>query len=451
MAEQHVVLIRDILVPPDRMRQANHIADLGESIRQNGLLHPITLRRDGDRLVLIAVLRRLQAMQYLRYGEIAAYILEVDEVHALLIEIDENLQRAELTELQRAVHITERKRIWEGLYPQTRHGATPGAKGIGRGKRQREEIKETKVDSLIADPSAISFSSPIPSFVTETAMRTQRAPSTVKRSIKIGAGITRKAQALLAGTRVEDKQVELLRLARITNETAQVAVATLLHEGKATTVVRAQRMIEADKLHESPPPLPTGPFDVVVVDPPWRFSKRPHDASKRENMTYATMTVDEIQALPVASLAAPNALLWLWTTNAHLPQAFEVVSQWGFTYKTLLTWDKVRIGMGDWLRGQTEHCLLCVRGKATVLLTHETTLIRESSTRHSQKPEAFYTLVEHLCPGAKVELFARRLREGWVSWGNMDTVKESSIQVDSNLSFALQAEQKEVETLALAQ
>jgi N6-adenosine-specific RNA methylase IME4 len=447
MADQQLVLIRDIVIPPDRMRQANHIADLGESIRQNGLLHPITLRRDGDRLVLIAGLRRLQAMQYLRHGEIAAYILEVDEVQALLIEIDENLQRAELTELQRAQHVTERKRIWEGLYPQTRHGATPGAKGTGRGKRKREAIKVDILSTLIPEVDRGMPAIPVMSFVDETAMRSQRTARTVRRSVKIGTKITRKAQVLLAGTPVEDKQTELMRVANIADESTQVAVATLLHEGKASTVVRAQRMLEAEKLREAPPPLPTGPFDVVVVDPPWQFYKRPQDATKRENITYATMTLDEMCALPVASLAAEHALLWLWTTNAHLPDAFAIVAAWGFVYKTLLTWDKVRLGMGDWLRGQTEHCLLCVRGKASVLLTNETTLLREASTRHSQKPEAFYVLVEQLCPGAKVELFGRRRREGWTIWGNVDPLEDSTVETELTLPLAFDDEQQEVGTL----
>jgi hypothetical protein len=105
-------------------------------------------------------------------------------------------------------------------------------------------------------------------------------------------------------------------------------------------------------------------------------------------------------------------------TNAHLPEAFAVARAWGFAYKTLLTWDKHRVGMGDWLRGQTEHALLCVRGRPTVLLGGQTTLIRETSRGHSIKPEAFYALVESLCPGAKLELFARAARPGWESWGH---------------------------------
>jgi N6-adenosine-specific RNA methylase IME4 len=73
------------------------------------------------------------------------------------------------------------------------------------------------------------------------------------------------------------------------------------------------------------------------------------------------MAIEDIKALSVESIAADDALPWLWTTNAHLRVAFEVVEAWGFEYKTLLTWVKDRMGTGEWLRCQTEHCLLAAQ------------------------------------------------------------------------------------------
>ena len=117
--------------------------------------------------------------------------------------------------------------------------------------------------------------------------------------------------------------------------------------------------------------------------------------------------------LDVAALAANDCILWLWTTNAHIRAAFDVVEAWGFEYKTLLTWVKNRMGTGDWLRGQSEHRLLCVRGRPVVNLTNQTTVIHATLREHSRKPDEFYQMVESLCPGAKVELFAREERLGW--------------------------------------
>jgi N6-adenosine-specific RNA methylase IME4 len=132
------------------------------------------------------------------------------------------------------------------------------------------------------------------------------------------------------------------------------------------------------------------------------------------------MSIDAIRALPVTNLAHDDALLWLWTTNSYLREAFSVVDSRGFRHKTVLTWAKDRIGTGDWLRGQTEHCLLAVRGRPVVTLTSQSTLLTGPLREHSRKPDEFYALVESLCPaptGGRLELFARQARPGWAAMG----------------------------------
>ena len=95
-----------------------------------------------------------------------------------------------------------------------------------------------------------------------------------------------------------------------------------------------------------------------------------------------------------------------------------MLTAWGFEHKTILTWGKDRFGFGDWLRGQTEHCIMAVRGNPTTTLTNQSTLLTAPMRAHSQKPEAFYALVESLCPApAYLELFARKARPGWTAWG----------------------------------
>ena len=120
----------------------------------------------------------------------------------------------------------------------------------------------------------------------------------------------------------------------------------------------------------------------------------------------------------MGEIAADDAILWLWTTNAHLPHAFGIVEAWGFTYKTLLTWVKNRIGLGDWLRGQTEHCLMSSRGHPRVILMNQSTGLFAPVREHSRKPEEFYTLVRELCPGPRLDMFSREPHEGFEQWGN---------------------------------
>ena len=116
----------------------------------------------------------------------------------------------------------------------------------------------------------------------------------------------------------------------------------------------------------------------------------------------------------INGISADDAVLWLWTTNGHLPNSCGIVEHWGFRYVTMLTWTKHKMGMGDWLRGKTEHCLMCVKGKPAVTLTNQTTSLLANAGAHSQKSNQFYALVEQLCPGSKVEMFQRRTRPGWV-------------------------------------
>jgi N6-adenosine-specific RNA methylase IME4 len=154
----------------------------------------------------------------------------------------------------------------------------------------------------------------------------------------------------------------------------------------------------AEKIRQEPMPLPEGPFRVIVIDPPWRYESRAEDATHRSRNPYPDMSMEKILALPVPAHLAADAIVWLWTTNSFMHEAFHCLDHWGVEQKTILTWRKNQMGTGDWLRGRTEHCLLAVRGKPLVTLTNQTTDLVADRSRHSAKPDAFYELVESLCP-----------------------------------------------------
>lgn len=191
--------------------------------------------------------------------------------------------------------------------------------------------------------------------------------------------------------------------------------------GKPGNVRALVRQIEKQevgaKLNAEPAPMPAGPYRVLVADPPWNYEKRAGDATHRGDLPYPSMTTDAICEMAVRDLGCDDSILWLWTTNAFMRDAYRVLDAWGYQEKTILTWVKDRVGLGDWLRGKTEHCILAVRGKPTVTLTNETTVLDAARREHSRKPDEFYALVEALCPGSKVELFAREARPGWAAWG----------------------------------
>lgn len=185
-----------------------------------------------------------------------------------------------------------------------------------------------------------------------------------------------------------------------------------------------EKRITAAKINAEPQAMPTGPFRVIVSDPPWDYTKRAGDATHRSDLPYPSMTTDAICALAVGALAHDEGcVLWLWTTNAFMRDAYKVLDAWGFEEKTILTWVKDRFVNGDWLRGQTEHCILAIKtdskGNAPPYgpITNESTVLHGPLREHSRKPDEFYALVEKLCPGSKVEMFCRQPREGWAKWG----------------------------------
>lgn len=197
------------------------------------------------------------------------------------------------------------------------------------------------------------------------------------------------------------------------SEVEEMTTAAILTLERDHHKEQVARRIERDSIEA----LPSGQYAVIVADPPWAYTKRAEDKTHRGRCPYPSMTLDEIAALPVRAMGMADSILWLWTTNAMMRDAFEVLDAWGYVEKTILTWVKSRMGLGDWLRGKTEHCILAVRGKPVVRLTNQTTALLADSGAHSAKPDEFYALVEALCPGTRLELFARRKREGWTAWG----------------------------------
>ncbi len=162
-------------------------------------------------------------------------------------------------------------------------------------------------------------------------------------------------------------------------------------------------------------------YRTIVADPPWRYDANIAPAKNFE-LQYPSMATDEIRALPVSGLAAESAHLYLWVTNLklHEARAFEIVEVWGFRYATMLTWHKLGApGLGWYFRGDTEHVLFGVRGKAPIEpAIRESNHFAATRTRHSEKPDRFYELVERVSPGPYLEMFARRRRYGWDVWGN---------------------------------
>ncbi len=159
-------------------------------------------------------------------------------------------------------------------------------------------------------------------------------------------------------------------------------------------------------------------FGTVYADPPWSYNNAASRAAAVNH--YPTMTFDEICAEPVSQLVEDNAHLHLWTTNAFLREAFDVINAWGFDYKSCLIWVKDTIGMGNYWRVSHEYLLLGVRGNLTFRERTHRSWLQHHRMQHSHKPEVVRTLIEKVSPGPYLELYGRAEipNSPWTVYGN---------------------------------
>ena len=187
---------------------------------------------------------------------------------------------------------------------------------------------------------------------------------------------------------------------------------------------------------------------TVLADPPWQFTNRTGKVApehKRLNR-YGTLQLDDIKAIPVGAACAEAAHLYLWVPNALLQEGLEVMSAWGFTYKTNLVWHKIRKdggpdgrGVGFYFRNTTELILFGIRGSMRTLPPGRTqvNILKTRKREHSRKPDELYDLIESCSPGPYLELFARgQHSKKWKVWGNQSEDYEPSWPTYKNHSGA---------------
>jgi N6-adenosine-specific RNA methylase IME4 len=159
-------------------------------------------------------------------------------------------------------------------------------------------------------------------------------------------------------------------------------------------------------------------FPTVYADPPWPYMNTAARGAAENH--YRTMTLDEIRNEPVKNLAADDSHLHLWTTNAFIREAFDVLRAWGFRYKSCLVWIKPQLGMGNYWRVSHEYLLLGVRGSLPFRERTCRSWLSARRTAHSRKPFVFRELIERVSPGPYLELYGREEQpnSGWTVYGN---------------------------------
>jgi N6-adenosine-specific RNA methylase IME4 len=354
---------------------------LKDDIKKNGMLEPVWLSSDGR---IIDGRHRYRAADELgqrEQCEAEALTTEYSPEELPEIVLSLNLRRRHLSESQRSMVAARMRHLLRDQ--SVSDGAKSGKKGETiHGAAQRLNVSRRSV--AFAEKVLAGGVSELVRAVDEGMI----AVSAAAKALKLPPEEQREATQRVLGGDVKNMQAAL----------------------------RQRRLAAAMERVEKLPPV-AGEYHVIVADPPWRYEHRLSDETHRGRTPYPTMSEQEIRDLKVP--ASDTCVLWLWCTNAYLADgtAARVTQAWGFEPKTVLTWAKPKMGVGDWLRGQTEHAILATRGRPAIRDPIPSTLLQGVVGEHSEKPEAFYQMVEAHCSGRRVELFAGKVREGWDQHG----------------------------------
>ena len=360
--------------------------DLKEDIRAHGLMEPIWLSKDGR---IIDGRHRYQACRELKIEPTYVKNKYDDDATLAAVVISLNLKRRHMNESQRAM---VGARLSE-LYARDAEKRQKAGKHL-TANLQKGSSSEKAAEALNVSTRSVDYAQVI---------------------------LNKAAKELIDAVESGDIAVSAGALLTKYNKEAQEKVVNKIKMGEAKNVNQAlkqEKRKEQIKAIETLKPI-VGEYNVIVVDPPWQYDKnREGDETQRGQTPYPTMSQDELLELDIP--AANDCIVLLWVTNAHLVTgvASNLIYAWGFEPKTLLTWCKTGIGLGDWARGASEHIILAVKGKPVLRSTIPSTLFTAQIKGHSEKPDVFYEIIEKHCVGSKCEMFARKKREGWVQSGS---------------------------------
>lgn len=322
-----------------------------------------------------------------------------DDPAAFVVSL--NLRRRHLSESQRSLVSAHLANMRQGARTDIEHSAS------------LPEVSQAEAAALLN--------------VSERSLRTaktvleQGAPELVAA---VEAGAVSVSAAADVATLPKEEQAEVV--ARGEKEILEKAKAI---RAEKVEKKRAEKIAATEVIAANNRELPVGErkYSVIYADPPWSFEVWSGAGKDRaaENH-YPTMTQADIEALPVADMAADDCVLFLWAVMPQLQEALDVISAWGFEYKTCaFVWVKTTqdgerpaTGMGYWTRANAEICLLATRGTPVRLNADVHQIVQTPRQEHSRKPEEIAARIERLVPGPYLEMFSRAPRDGWDAWGN---------------------------------
>jgi N6-adenosine-specific RNA methylase IME4 len=367
--------------------EGNEFEQLVDDVKENGLIHSITLFEDK---ILDGRNRYRACLQ----AKVEPKFIEFSGSDPISFVISCNSSRRDLTASQRACCAVNATRL------------------VNRLKREAKERQGTRTD--------LEHSAKV-----GTMLENGKTRDILAKRFKVSHGYVDDAFAIKSLSKqlkelAEKPETEWTELVEKSNGLTSLFGDVLAGRKSIADAKREKvrfdyevRVVEAELEKRAIPQL-------VLADPPWQHAEPGATTkSRRVDNQYEPRSLDDIKSdIPTTS---SDCILFLWAVQPMLPEALEVMNEWGFDYKTCAVWDKETIGLGHWFRSQHEMLLVGVKGKvsppADFLLV--SSIFKEKKTTHSKKPLCVYEWIEKAFPeDRKLEMYARKVRKGWGSMGN---------------------------------
>jgi N6-adenosine-specific RNA methylase IME4 len=352
----------DLIQHTEHKREPGNVESLKKSIQECGLINPITINQNN---VLLAGRRRFQALKELGWSKIPVRIVNSkNDLFDFRVAIIENIERKNLSDPEYAAAIKEYDEL----------------------KRELEGEKDK----------------------TSFLKKGSRMPQCSERD-NDGWTQDKTADDLNMSRQAVGKAINIAKAVEGYPELASKKGSVILREAK--------KKKDTEAIEKKEFPIVEGKFKTLLIDPPWDYDQL--SIAGRGHPEYHTLSIDELMSFNLQQYSEPNSHLYIWSTNNFLYQALKLGEHWGWNYKTVITWIKPSIGLGSYFRNSTEQLLFFVRGALSTRQNDIPTHFEANRGEHSEKPEISYQIIERTSYPAYLEIFSRKQRKDWTTWGNI--------------------------------
>ena len=412
------------------------VAGLGDGFHQS---HALQVYPDGGSYLILGGHHRAEAAKRAGIEKVPCWVRDdLSEDDAYMLLATDNAQ-GELSPLEvgmHALHYVDKEKGGRG----NKGGLAAYAEKLGRNKGHLSSYRNAaavarkcfnvETVSLLDKASQLAALHSLPQATWEDAVAAMvaggwSAAETQERAKEAKEGATDAQRLALLTRKTSRKQLD--RVAAIAESVAESFkddpalkkewLEWVKSEDPVDVRVVQEKRIEFEDRKAGYQETPEGALpSLVLADPPWQYDHA--TSTRRIENHYPSATIDEI--ISHSPRTEEDCILLMWAVAPKLDLALEVMSGWGFSFKTSAVWDKEKLGMGYWFRGQHELLLVGTKGDVSPPLpeARRSSVFREARGEHSRKPLCVYEWIEEAFPGAKLEMYCREARAGWQTWGN---------------------------------